>query len=226
MSSQAPCHGSSSAPSVFIELTDHLRCPNDHEEAFLVLVPERMDGRRVAAGHLGCPVCGWGTAWDDGIPDFTGGPATGVPAARSVAISTHSEGSPATSGGPAFDAPAALALLGIDGPGGWVAFAGRAGALAHDFAALLPNVNIVAVNPPTGVGATGSVSVVRSAVWPIKQRSMRGVVVGTDAGPVASAALLSVLPGLRAAGEGLVPPLGPADQVVGEAPGGWVVRKG
>jgi hypothetical protein len=191
---------------VFIELTDHLRCPNDHEEAFLVLVPERMDGRRVAAGHLGCPVCGWGTAWTDSIPDFGGPPAT-----RDL---------------PTFDAQSALALLGIDGPGGWVAFAGRAGALAHDFAALLPNVNIVAVNPPTGVESTGSVSVVRSEVWPIKQRSMRGVVVGVDADPTASAALLSVLPGLRAAGEGLAPPLGPADQVVGEAPGGWVVRKG
>lgn len=206
MSSQDRCHGSSSAPSVFIELTDHLRCPNDHEEAFLVLIPERMDGRRVVAGHLGCPVCGWGTAWAHGIPDF-GGPAT-------------------ASDLPTFDAQSALALLGIDGPGGWVAFAGRTGALAHDFAALLPNVNLVAVNPPAGVESRGSVSVIRSAVWPIKQRSMRGVVVGADARPVASAALLSVLPGLRAAGEGLAPPLGAADQVVGEAPGAWVVRKG
>ena len=25
---------------MFIELTDHLRCPEDHEEAYLVLLPE------------------------------------------------------------------------------------------------------------------------------------------------------------------------------------------
>ena len=49
-----------------IELTDHLRCPREHAEAFLVLLPDRMDQRRVVAGHLGCPVCGWSTAWTDG----------------------------------------------------------------------------------------------------------------------------------------------------------------
>jgi hypothetical protein len=201
---------------MFIELTDHLRCPQDHEEAFLVLIPERMDGRRVMAGHLGCPACGWGTAWADGVPDFTSGPAT-----SGGTISSLSEVDE-----PSFDASAALALLGLDGPGGWVAFAGRVGALAHEFAALLPNVNIVAVNPPATVPSEAAVSVIRSSVWPIKQRAMRGVVVGTDAVELAGAALASVLPGLRAAGEGSAPPLGVGDQLVGEAPGAWVVRKG
>ena len=198
---------------MFIELTDHLRCPADHEEAFLVLIPERMEGRRVIAGHLGCPACGWGTAWEDGIPDFRG------PRAASDAATTDA-------GPPSFDASAAHVLLGLDGPGGWVAFAGRTGALAHEFAELLPHVNIIAVNPPAAVASDGAVSVIRSDVWPIKQRSMRGVVVGADAAAMASAALGSVLPGLRAAGEGSPPPLGTADQVVGEAPGGWVVKKG
>jgi hypothetical protein len=27
---------------LFIELTDHLRCPNDHDESFLVLLPDLM----------------------------------------------------------------------------------------------------------------------------------------------------------------------------------------
>lgn len=206
---------------MFIELTDHLRCPNDHAEAFLVLIPQHMDGRRVIAGHLGCPACGWGTAWTDGIPDFTSRLA-----ARGEAILTHPTGSPATGGEPAFDAPAALALLGLDGPGGWVAFAGRAGALAHEFSELLPNVNIIAVNPPAAVASHAAVSIIRSDVWPIKQRSMRGVVVGADATAMASHALGSVLSGLRGAGEGSPPPLGVSDQIVGEAPGAWVVRKG
>lgn len=210
---------------MFIELTDHLRCPADHEEAFLVLIPGRMEGRRVIEGHLGCPVCGWGTAWDDGIPDFRGRPAASGPAAGGGAISDHSEAS-AGAGGPAFDAGAALALLGLDGPGGWVAFAGRTGALAHAFAELLPNVNIVAVNPPPAVTSHATVSIIRSDAWPIKQRSMRGVVVGEDAAALAAAAIGSVLPGLRAAGEGTAPSLGVGDQVVGEAPGAWVVRKG
>jgi hypothetical protein len=195
---------------MFIELTDHLRCPNDHEEAFLVLIPERMDGRRVIAGHLGCPACGWGTEWTDGVPDFREAPPA----------------SEAPPGHPAFDAAAALALLGLDGPGGWVAFAGRAGALANHFAAQLPNVNLVAVNPPAGVATHATVSIIRSNVWPIKRHAMRGVLIGADAATFASAALGSVLPGLRAAGEGAAPALGIGDQLVGEAPGGWVVRKG
>lgn len=192
---------------MFIELTDHLRCPADHEEAFLVLIPERMEGRRVMAGHLGCPACGWGTAWSDGVPDFGGIEEAGR--------------------GPApFDAEAALALLGLDGPGGWVAFAGRAGTLAHAFTILLPNVNIVAVNPPAAVPSHGTVSVIRSAVWPIKKHSMRGVVLGADAADLAEQAIRSVLPGLHAAGDGPPPSLGIGDQLVGQAPGAWVVRKG
>jgi hypothetical protein len=206
---------------VFIELTDHLRCPADHEEAFLVLVPERMEGRRVVAGHLGCPVCGWGTGWTEGIPDFHGRPA-----ASGEAISAPSDASPATGGGPAFDAAAALALLGLDGPGGWVAFAGRTGALARQFAELLPNVNIVAVNPPAAAPPDDTVSVIRSGVWPLKRHSLRGVVVGADAAAMAAAALGSVLPGLRAAGEGEPPPLGASAELVAVAPGAWVVRQG
>jgi hypothetical protein len=191
---------------VFIELTDHLRCPRDHEEAFLVLIPERMDGRRVMAGHLGCPACGWGTDWTDGIPDFGAAPD----------VSNEI---------PPFDAEAAIALIGIDGPGGWLALAGRAGALAHEIAARLPNVNLVAVNPPRGVESAGAVSVIRSGAWPVKQHAMRGAIVGLDAVECAGQAIGSVLPGLRAAGEGDAPTISAGARLEAEAPGLWVVRR-
>ena len=42
---------------MFIELTDHLRCPADHDESFLVLLPLDLAGRDVVQGTLGCPVC-------------------------------------------------------------------------------------------------------------------------------------------------------------------------
>ncbi|MEO5824695.1 MAG: hypothetical protein ABIR59_02310 [Gemmatimonadales bacterium] len=166
---------------MFIELTDHLRCPAPHSEAFLVLLPHAVDGRRVVSGHLGCPVCGWGVSWEDGTPDFGGGAAT--------------------QGTPPFDAAAAIAMLGLDGPGGWVATAGNAGSLAGDIATLLPGVHVVAVNPPEGVRSASAVSVIRSGSWPVKQHAMRGVVVGDDAGDV-ERAVRSVLPGLRACGTG------------------------
>jgi hypothetical protein len=189
-----------------IELTDHLRCPMSHEESFVVLLPDRMEGRLVTAGHLGCPTCGWGTAWTDAIPDFGGG--------------TPGEG------GPAFDAAAALALLGLEGPGGWLALAGRAGALARDLVELLPGVGIVAVNPPAQLLPDAAINVIRSAVWPLKRHSMRGVVVGGDAAAQAPHALASALPGLRVAGEGTPPPLGVGDELLADAGGVWVIRKG
>jgi uncharacterized protein YbaR (Trm112 family) len=42
---------------VFIELVDVLRCPNRHDETWLVLSADRMDGRDVMRGTLGCPIC-------------------------------------------------------------------------------------------------------------------------------------------------------------------------
>ncbi len=187
-----------------IELTDHLRCPDEHDEAFLVLIPDRMEGRRVVAGHLGCPVCGWSTDWDDGVPSFGEPPATGE-------------------GGPPFDADAALAMLAIEGPGGWVALGGRAGALAEALAARLPDVGIVAVNPPVGVVPHGAVSVLRASRWPLKRHAMRAVILGADVDAPASA-VVSALPGLRVVGEGAPPPLGPGDELIAEVPGLWVLR--
>lgn len=42
---------------MFIDLVDHLRCPADHAESWLVAAVERMDGRYMAKGSLGCPKC-------------------------------------------------------------------------------------------------------------------------------------------------------------------------
>src|SRR5437879_13351746 len=42
---------------VHIELTEMLRCPEAHEEAFLVLSTGEMVGRMVRSGLLGCPAC-------------------------------------------------------------------------------------------------------------------------------------------------------------------------
>src|SRR2546421_743598 len=58
---------------MFIELTDHLRCPADHEEQFLVLLPDRMEGRSVLSGELGCPVCGRVVRVEEGVADFGAG---------------------------------------------------------------------------------------------------------------------------------------------------------
>lgn len=185
-----------------IELTDHLRCPREHPESFLVLLPDHMDRRRVAAGHLGCPMCGWSTAWTDFVPDFGAGWRA--------------------AGAPPFDAAAAQAMLGIDGPGGWIALAGTAGALGASLPALLPGVAFVAVNPPPAVGPTDAISVLLSGGWPMKTHSMRGVILGEDASAWRDAAMATTLPGLRTIGCG-EPPADPGVQTLGNADGVWVV---
>lgn len=42
---------------MFIELVDILRCPNPHEETWLVLAASRVADRDIMEGTLGCPVC-------------------------------------------------------------------------------------------------------------------------------------------------------------------------
>lgn len=188
-----------------IELTDHLRCPAAHDEAFLVLLPDRMDGRHVLAGHLGCPICGWSTAWSDGVPDFGDGwRSTGTMPC---------------------DADAVVALLGLSGPGGWVALAGAAGGLAEPLGGLLSGVALVAVNPPEFVKPAEHLSVITSGAWPIKAQALRGVVLGADMAEWCEQAVRSVLPGLRAVGVGPGTMESAAVEPLASADGLWVARR-
>lgn len=186
---------------MFIELTDHLRCPEPHDESFLVLLPGRLDGRRVVEGHLGCPVCGRTVEFTDGVVDFGG--AFSPPAGRLTAEAAH-------------------ALLGLDGPGGYLALIGGAGGLAAGLAPLLPGIALVAVNAPA---VAPEASQLRAGRLPIKAGSMRGVVLGPMlAEDWVRDAVAAALPGLRAVGEGPAPDL-PTLELLAEADGVWVGRR-
>ena len=194
---------------MFIELTDLLRCPNPHDESFLVLLPDQMDGRSVRTGQLGCPVCGRTFQLVDGMFDAGGGP-------------------PDSTGNTALSAEDVSVLIGLSGPGGYVALVGPVASLWEEIAALNPGVALVAINPPTHVPDSAAVSVVRGGMIPLKSRTLRGVVLGKpyadDPGWVRDAARL-VLPGLRVVGEGDQPPEDLID-VMASAGGVWVgVRK-
>ena len=173
---------------MFIELTDHLRCPADHDESFLVLLPGTMEGRSVRTGHLGCPVCGRTFELADGVLDVGEALVSGK--------------------GSALDAEGLTALVGLHGPGGYLTLVGPLASLWREVAALNPGVALVAVNPPTDVSDTDGISVVRGGRLPIKSGSMRGVVLGRpfadDPHWIREAARV-VLPGLRVVGEGKDP---------------------
>ena len=192
---------------MFIELTDHLRCPADHDEAFLVLLPDRVEHRDVKSGTLGCPVCGWGTAFSDGIVDFGGGRAASAPTALTP--------------------EAVKTFLGLSGPGGYVALVGTPASLVDMLASELRGVTLVLVNPPEGTLAEPPTSVVLSGRMPVKAASMRGVVLGQDFGSneewVRQAAA-AVLPGLRIVVEGS-PPVLPELEILAETEGLWVGRR-
>jgi uncharacterized protein YbaR (Trm112 family) len=190
---------------MFIELTDHLRCPADHAESYLVLLPDEMRERSVRTGRLGCPVCGRTYALADGVLDL-------------------GEDGPDLPETTLLGAEAATALVGLGGPGGWLVLVGRPGAEWRGVVERNRGVALVAVNPPPEVVDEPGISVLRAAALPLKSHSMRGVVLGSPYGGdpawVREAARV-VLPGLRVAGEGPVPD--PAVlELMAAAGGAWV----
>jgi uncharacterized protein YbaR (Trm112 family) len=192
---------------MFIELTDHLRCPADHDEAFLVLLPDRVEGRSVRTGTLGCPVCDRRFELRDGVLDTGDAP------------------SQAAGAGPGKLTAEALApLAGLNGPGGYLVLVGAPAAPWRDVAALVPGVALVAVNPPPEVVDEAGISVLRGGRLTLKTGSMRGVVLGPPYGGdpawVQEAARV-VLPGLRVVGEGPDPAPETID-LMASAGGVWV----
>jgi uncharacterized protein YbaR (Trm112 family) len=193
---------------MFIELTDHLRCPRDHPEAYLVLLPDDVVQRSVRSGQLGCPVCGAAYRIENGVADL--------------------DGPPAPTGGGTLSPDAAHVLLGLTGPGGYVALVGTASDDWRRLSELNAGVAFVAVNPPAGVADEGPVlSVVRASIIPLKARSMRGVVLGGSIGAdlrwVREAARVT-LPGLRIVGQGPEPE-GNELELLASAGGTWVAAR-
>jgi uncharacterized protein YbaR (Trm112 family) len=194
---------------VFIELTDHLRCPADHPEQYLVLLPDSIVERSVIAGRLGCPVCGRTYAVSGGIAELGS--------------------SPVTSGLESPLDPAALhVLLGLSGPGGYAVLVGSSASAWEALAERNPGVGLVGVNPPPAVvDAAPVLSVLRAPLIPLKSRSVRGVVLGPEfaAEPqwVREAARVT-LPGLRVVGQGPAPDIGELE-LLATAEGWWVASR-
>jgi len=191
---------------MFIELTDHLRCPHQHDESFLVLLPDSMEGRSVRTGTLGCPGCGRTFQLKDGVLDTGDAPV------------------PESASGSALDADGLTALVGLSGPGGYMTLVGAAGALWSGVAELNPGVALVAVNPPASVADGDGVSVIRSGRLPLKTGSMRGVVLSrpfADDAQWVREAVRVTLPGLRVVGEGKDPPTD-IIELLASAEGIWV----
>jgi uncharacterized protein YbaR (Trm112 family) len=192
---------------MFIELTDILRCPQPHEEQFLVLIPDQIVDRSVRSGRLGCPVCRREYLIRDGIADFSGGTAGGATAT--------------------IEPGAIAAFLGLGGPGGYVAVIGGEPEAVAGLLADVAGVHFVLVNPAADAALPRGMSLLRAGSIPIKSRSLRGVLL---LGPFAAdpawqmEAARVLLPGLRAVGSGPPPDTGSLE-LLASAGGWWVAQK-
>src|SRR3989442_2419689 len=144
-----------------------LRCPEPHEEGFLVLSTGEMVGRMVRSGILGCPVCGKEYPIVRGVAHFSG---------PSVAPSGTAPRSPLP-----VDAQTLQALLDLSGPGGYVLLLGCAAQHAAALAGLMGGIHFVGVNAPDEMEELPVLSLLAcETMIPLRQTVARAVVVGSD----------------------------------------------
>lgn len=173
---------------MFIPLVDILRCPNAHEETWLVASIDRADDRDIVEGTLGCPICAAEYPIRDGIVDFGGAPER--PAFR--AADEHQ----ALKLAAALDLTDARTVAVLHGT--W-------GAHAPLIRSMSPS-QLLLINPPEGVVSGDGVSIALAARAPLAAASVNAVALDAhaDADMVAS-----LVRGLRAGGRVLAPSSSP-----------------
>jgi len=153
-----------------------LRCPEAHEEGFLVMSTGEMLGRMVRSGMLGCPVCGKEYPIVRGVAHFSAG---GMRDAGSVdpRAATH----PASPIPHPADVQTLQALLDLSGPGGYVLLLGSAARHAVGLTGLMGGIHFVGVNAPDDVEELPVLSLLAcEAMIPLRQTVARAGVVGRD----------------------------------------------
>ncbi len=116
-----------------IEFIDLLRCPNSHEDTWLVAALHQMDGRLVIDAKLGCPVCGAEFFIRHGIAIFPGEESTDS----------------AIQNSPQDDAAMRIAaFLDLTGPGKLVLLAGDEAAAAETLSELA-DARVISLNAPS-----------------------------------------------------------------------------
>lgn len=174
-----------------VELIDRLRCPNAHEETWLVAAASRTGPRRLIEATLGCPVCNAEFEVRDGAVIFG--------AARDTAAMPAGED----------EAMRAAALLHVQERGLYLLDGGW-GSLAPALLALLP-ADYLLVDPPRDVAADEGISVLVGPGdrWPLAAASLQGIALAAaSAARLEGAVRLLKLRGRLVAPVGLPVPAG------------------
>lgn len=149
---------------MFIELTEFLRCPEDHDDAFCIVLPDEMAGRTIMRGVIGCPVCRREYPIRDGVAEFGGQPPA-VPAAPAALL----------------DPDIVAALLGLTNPGGFVILMGSAAAVAPALVERIGGVHFVGMNAPDGTEVSPALTLLNhQRKIPLRSAVARGVVVPAE----------------------------------------------
>jgi len=142
-----------------IEFIDLLRCPNAHEDSWLVAAFYRMDSRVVVEGKLGCPVCGAEFFIRDGVAEFH---------------ETHDPSKGSTVGAET-DATVIAALLNLARPGMLALLAGE-WARDADAVSQLTGARMIAINSPSRARDSDAVAEIHAgSPVPLAAHSLDGV---------------------------------------------------
>lgn len=126
-----------------IDLIEHLRCPRGHEESSLVAAFDRMAGRHVVEGRLGCPVCEAEYPIVAGIARFDEGRG---PDPRAPAAAAADEG----------EAMRAAALLGLADGRGVAMMTGSWSLYAAKIVTMVADVHLILLDPDVRPDASDS----------------------------------------------------------------------
>ena len=195
---------------MFIELVDALRCPNAHEESWLVAAATRMEFRHIVDGTMGCPVCKAQYPVRRGVVDFR---RTGAGAVPQHAPPDESE------------AARLAAFLDLTDHTGFAVLLGAWSTHAPLVRGLVETPLII-VDPPDGTEGEPGISVLRcDGPIPIAAGSARGMAI--DGGGVARVA--SAVRATRVKGRVLAPVSVPVPDGVTELArdaATWVAERG
>ncbi len=177
---------------MFIELVDSLRCLEAHDETWLVAAVTRMDGRHVAEGVLGCPICRREYPIRDGIAWFT---ATAPDAEHLTRVGQTADSDRIMRAG---------ALLGLTDVGGIVCVDAAWSDCADALAELGP-AHVVVLNA-TVDSAADRVSVLAvDDRLPLARGSVRAAAVGDASSGLVAPAVESLRAGARLVGPANAP---------------------
>jgi len=159
---------------MFTPLVDILRCPNAHEETWLVASIDRADARDILDGTLGCPICLAEYPIRAGVVRFAE-----VVAPTSIPAHEH-------------DAVRLAAALDLTDARMTALLHGAWGALAPILRGESP-AQLLLVNPPADISSGDGVSILTAETAPVARGSVDAVAVGADASDAMLASLVASL---------------------------------